>query len=76
MGTYYDNDGYHWRPFRFFPWIEWSYGLRPRRGIWSERYAYRWAPEIIEEAMAPDGNTMQTVRFADGSEQVRVVTWR
>lgn len=76
MGTYYDEDGYHWLPLKLFPWVEWSYGLREKRGVWRTAYAYRRAPKVIEETMSPDGNTMQTIRLADGREQVRMVCWR
>lgn len=76
MGTYWDDEGLHWRPLRFFPWMERARGWRwfgnvLREGVW-----YRRAPQILEESEALSGMIMQTVQFRDGREQVREAPWR
>lgn len=75
MGTYYDDEGLHWEPICWFPWVERANGIRTIKGAWVMGNWYRWAPRIIEESEALDGAVMQTVQFKDESEQVRAVAW-
>lgn len=76
MGTYFDNEGLHWSPIAWFPWIERSHGIRTVRGAWVMGNWYRWAPMIIEESEDLRGMVMQTIQFKDGSEQIRQAPWR
>ena len=77
MGTYWDDEGLHWQPLRWFPWVERAKGYRKTMrydlewGCW-----YRWAPKIIEECERADGVIMQTIQFEDGREQIREAVWR
>lgn len=78
MGTWYDDEGLHWEPLWFFPWVEHAHGNRwvvpsvlVTGGHW-----YRWAPKVIEEMQDTQMCTVQTIQFADEREQVRHAPWR
>lgn len=77
MGTFYDNEGLHWYPISFFPWIETSRGFRRRRGenqIIHGRW-FRRSPQVIEQCDGLHGEIMQTIKLKDGTEQVRRAYW-
>lgn len=76
MGTYYDDEGLHWAPLWWFPWVERARGIRTVKGAWVIGTWYRRAPRVIEESQMSDGTIMQTVKFKDGREQVRAAVWR
>lgn len=75
MGTYWDDEGLHWRPM-WFPWVERARGWRWFGNVLCDGTWYRLAPKILEESEALNGMVMQTVQFSDGREQVREAPWR
>jgi hypothetical protein len=78
MGTWYDDEGLHWEPLWFFPWVEHAKGNRraERSILVTDGHWYRRAPKVIEECHDLNLRTVQTIQFPDGREQVRYAPWR